>query len=229
MKTRIIVLASVILQSCGVTGSMEGKYASGTIPSCFQFNKDSTYIYEFRKFHVYEYSTGRWTKSGKNKVVLNSDRKSVVVPMTVVESGCKQANKSVLSFNLNIKGKLQLADYGCEVYVNGNFFCLRRCDSLSVLSLNSVVKNVCLKFTKTPLTILSTLISLPLSTDIYYPKKKGCTNLSISIAFSDSLFSYRPFINEVIKVHKNYLKYYYDNKWQEIPKLTNDSNIFVNY
>lgn len=229
MKIIAIVLITLLLCCCTTSVKIVGKYASTATPNCFEFKDDSTYIYEFRKFHVYEYSTGSWCKIKNNRIEINSTIKNTIVPLKTSEQWNGNLNKSGLSIVLRQPTGMHLKDYKCEIYINDNFYDIKRCDSLSFVQLNTSLYSVYLKFFKDPVVVTSDIIYLPIITEKYKVKSNSVVNLVIEVSINDSLFSYKTFNNEVIKINNGGIKYYYNRKWQQISKVSNDSKIFIGF
>lgn len=229
MKKIAIMLIILSLYCCTTNVNIVGKYASNATPVCFYFKCDSTFIYEFRKFHVYEYSTGSWRKIKNNMIEINSTIKNTIAPLKISEQGINNLKNRELSVVLRQPTGAQLKDYKCEIYINDNFYDVKRCDSLSFVQINTPVHSVYLKFFKEPVVVTTDIIYLPIITEKYKVKSNSVVNLVIEVSINDSLFSYKTFNNEIIKINDGYVKYYYDRKWQQIPKVSNDSKIFIGF
>lgn len=229
MKIIAIVLIILSLYCCTTNVKIVGKYASKETPNCFQFKDDSTFIYVFRKFHLYEYSTGSWRKIKNNRIEINSTIKNTILPLKTLEHGIGNLQKSELSIVLRQPTGIQLKDYKCEIYINDNFYDVKRCDSLSFVQINTRINSIYLKFFKDPVVVTTDIIYLPIITEKYEVKSNSVVNLVIEVSIDNSLFSYKTFNNELIKVKKGSIKYYYNRKWQQITKVSNDSKIFIGF
>jgi len=227
MKILGLIIIVLFCSCCSTNINIVGKYASKTNPNCFQFNDDSSFIYEFRLYHMYEYSTGTWIKNKKNAIEINSLIKNTIIPLKINEEENTDQDKSNISVFLKVAHGLQLSDYRCEIYLNGSYYNVKRCDSLSSIQISMPVNNIYFEFIKAPLVFNSTLMSLPLTTEKYETIRNNSVNLKIEASFNDSLFSYRTFNREIVKVKNNYIKYFFNKKWQKIPKVPNESNIFI--
>lgn len=260
MSTRFIIFFVVIYYGCSVSRDISGKYASKRNASSFQFKTDSTFLYEYKSFHLYAYSSGKWEKKSKKVIILNSDTQSTQVPLLVQQNNLldlRGANH--LSFNVTTKGDFGVADYKCEIFINDTLFRLTdhhlsstgmdetmsyneinisnpliryiRCDSLSDLWVATPIHSIYLKFVQSPLRITSNAIALePLQSNKFFPPISVGNNISIEVPLNDSLFFYKVFKNEKIKLRKNGVMLFNKilNQWQKISKVPDTANIFIN-
>jgi hypothetical protein len=157
---------------------------------------------------------------------LNSGIKSTVIPLSVQESGkIERGLKSTnfLSINVNIPNT-NLEDYRCAIFINDTLFQERRCDSLSSILISSSIKDIYFEIRKRPIILKDLRLSVdPIITNRFFPKSATDNKLQIGIAFNDSLFSYRIFNNEILRVTKRGIRFYdpKKDKWQYIPKWSN--------
>jgi hypothetical protein len=220
----------VMLCSCTINTNITGKYASNKKPYGFEFRSDSTFLYEYGEFELYKYSSGTWSPLNKHTIILNSKIKNTTIPIKVNEDDINNSKKSVLSIALSIDGELNLPDYKCHIYINDTLYEVKRCDSLSLIQINSPIRNVYFQIERHPIVVNSTFISLPLITEGYTPKRSIC-NLKIEASFKDSLFSYQSFNNERLKLKRDMIKIFspFTKKWEGIPKVSASTNIFVHF
>jgi hypothetical protein len=199
-------------------------------PNYIQLRKDSTFIYEYRALHLYQQAIGTWQKKDKNLITLNSEIKSTAIPVDVSAINGTNSDNSI-SVKLNIKGSESLADYKCRVYVNDEIYCLKRCDSLSSILINSPINSIYFMFIKEPRSVTTTYIPLPLVTSKYNPKVKTGNNLEVKVNFNDDYFYYRAFNNDTLKVRGNSIKLFNSSKsrWEKLSKVPNDTKIFSRY
>jgi hypothetical protein len=226
------ILSIWIITCCGcsVNNELAGKYAAKGAQDYIQLKKDSTFIYEYRSFHLYQTSTGTWKKNGDNAIRLTTEVKSIAMPLKV--SPMKTTNeKTNLYFKLNLIGAERLADYKCRIYINDSPSGLIRCDSLSIIPLEKPLKSLYLMFTKEPLVVETTAIPMPLFTEKYIHDSSANINLEVSVNIKDAFFFFRPFDNELIKVNRNSLKIYYSKgrTWEKISKVPDSLNIFSSH
>ncbi|MDP3394442.1 hypothetical protein [Sediminibacterium sp.] len=253
MKVITIIYTAVLLCGCSANIKVVGKYTSKSNPDFFQFNADSTFDYNYNAYHVNEYSSGRWAQTKGKKVVLNSSIQSRDIPLKVNQD-LDTVNKGS-SIKLNFETELDLKNYKCVIFINDTLYSFKgkglivstgltikefvkevnvadiyfrytRCDSLLSLSLNSPIRSLFLKIIKYE--INSTyLIRKPLQTEKYF-SSLGVKNtaLNVSVSFVDSLFNYRLFNNEKIKIRRKGLLLFNDNTntWWHVPKQLNSQN-----
>lgn len=231
MKLYIFLGLAVLCSSCSINNEIIGKYASHTISSCFEFKKDSTFAYEYRSLHLLKYSEGKWMKLAKDKIVITSDIKSNIIPLTVKELESNNLiSKNALSLHVNIVNGKNLSEYMCGIYINDAFYNKVRCDSVSYLPI-SIPINSCYFFIFKEPDNLTTAVSPPVYTSKYYTKAEGSNNLDITIDFNESFFYYQSFNESVVKIREKSIVFYNtDNKkWIKIPKVSDESNIFSSF
>jgi len=232
MKLLTIFCISILLYSCSSNREITGKYSSTNSPYAFQFNKDSTFTYGYLEFHSYEYSTGWWRKINRNHILLNSIIQYTIIPLEIQKLNSNDEKQpDFLSVEINIKG-MNLADYRCLIFINDSLDLVKRCDSISKIKLKKPINSLFFKFIQEPVKITTDLFSYnPLITEKLYPEKIDLYNSKIRIAFNDSLFAYKIFNDELIKVKNNKVKIFnsYKNKWEAIPKVPDSTDIIVGY
>lgn len=230
MKLNLLLLISIILCSCSVKNNITGKYISKKNPNYLQLKNDSTFIYEYRFLHLYQHSVGKWEKNGKNLIVLNSEIKDTSIPL-FVNSLKKVDEGNNISIQLTINDGDSLANYLCIIYVNEAMYSIKRCDSLTNLSINSPINSLYFMFGQKPLIPTSTYISLPLTSNKFIPEIQSKNNLEIKITFSDKYFFYKPFNNETLKIKTDEVKMFnsYRKKWEKLSKVSDSLRIFSRY
>ena len=220
-KYYLILIVS--LSSCSSGFLVTGEYSSRVNSNRFLLNKYSSFTYDYRFSHAYEYSTGSWIRFNKNKIRLNSWIKNTAVPLITQESdsGKDGVNiKSLLSVSVNIPNANN-ENYRCAIFINDTLFQERRCDSLSSIPINLPIKKIYFAIRKRPLILTDLRLSVdPIVTTSFSPKFPTPNKLQIGIEFNDSLFSYRVFDNEILTVRKRGLRFYDPKRseWQYIPK-----------
>jgi hypothetical protein len=225
MKQYLFIFV-VLLYGCSSSLLITGEYASRENSNRFSLNSDSTFTYDYKFGHAYEYSLGSWKRVSKKKIVLNSGVKSTVIPLSVQESGKVEGtlnSANFLSINVSIPNTNR-EDYRCAIFINDNLFQERRCDSLSSILINSSIHDIYFEIRKRPIVLKDLRLSVdPIITNRFLPKSATGNKLQIGIAFSDSLFSYRIFNNEIFKMTKSGIRFYdpKESKWQYIPKWSN--------
>lgn len=234
MSRRIIYTLIFILQLSGCISplNISGKYGSHENANVFQLLKDSTFIYEYRAYHFYEYSTGTWKITNRGSVNLNSHIKNTRIKINCQESkDDKLEGKNLININFKIKNGLNLSDYICEVIINDHIFLTKRCDSILTFPVDLKIKSIAFKFKKEPIKITSNRIIAPLITDAFFPKFELSGSFKFYFDIDDAWFGYTPFVNEHMKIRKNNLKLFntYSNKWERIPKLPDSAKIFFDF
>jgi hypothetical protein len=253
MRKIAIIYTAVLFWGCSTSNSVVGKYTSKSNPDSFQFNADSTFDYKYNFSHLREYSSGRWTQLKGKKVVLNSSIQNTKIPLKVNQD-VNTINKGS-NVKLNFETELNLKNYKCVIFINDTLYTLKgtslilptgltlkefekeiniadiyfrftRCDSLLALSLNSPIRSLFLKIIKYP--VNSTYLNRnSIQTEEYFSLLDGQhTSLLVSLSFNDSLFNYRVFNNEKIKIRRNGLLFFNENtnKWWHVPKKLNSKN-----
>ncbi len=87
MKTNLLVFMFFLFianSSCKL--HLKELYVSKNGPYVFKLKEDSTFEYQYYQFHAYEYSRGNWVKRNNRKIILNSFRKDIHIPLIQLES-----------------------------------------------------------------------------------------------------------------------------------------------
>ena len=238
----------ILICGCSANIKVIGKYTSKSNPDFFQFNADSTFYYRYYAHHVNEYSSGRWAKLKGKKILLNSLIQGIDIPLKInLGTDTINAGSSIV---LNFEKGLDLKNYKCAIFINDTFYSFKgaglmvstgltikefekevnladiyfrytRCDSLSLLRVNSPIRSIFFKIIKYEINS-SYLIRKPLQTEEYHSSLGDQhTILGASISFNDSLFNYRIFNDEKIKIRSNGIFLFNENTnvWWYIPKL----------
>jgi hypothetical protein len=217
--------------SCSI--NIVGKYSSNKSSISFQLNKDSTFIYEYRSYHLYQFSRGKWERVERDRISLTSDIENTTVPISIKEIDHNDnTNNSIISLNLNIEKSRSLADYMCGVYINDALFCIRRCDSVTFIPVTVPVESCYFHFTKEPEISSTTAVSPPLFTKKYNNKYPIIgKKIIISVDFNDSYFFYKAFNKDTIRVKKHAIKIFNSDskKWEKIPRVSDELNIFSRF
>lgn len=235
MKNLFYILLGIVfsINSCRSNKTVIGKYATKKYPDKFQFKKDSTFIYQFGAVELFMYATGNWKKINYNTIELSSKIKSVSIPWkTFVQNNMSKDSESKLSIKLQIIGKLSLADYKCWIFLNDELFKIKRCDSLSNVSLSLSASIISLQFTREPIEENETsYVAEPLRIDKIDIKPQAGKTVVIVATVIDSFFYYKPFDSEVIKLGHNSIKFYDSNRkrYERIPKIAEDANVFSRF
>lgn len=233
MKNFINILWILFIYSCATKPQVIGKYFSKKSPHKFQIKPDSTFIYEYGLISLYQHSVGRWKLEGEN-LILNSSIKSTVVPIEIVKLEKIAPQSNILSFELKTIGNLKLEDYQCTVYLNDKSEYHRRCDSLSNIFTDFPIKKIEVYFDRIPKEVNTTLNYPPVMTNVYLPDIQMGQKIQMRIDINDSLFYYRAFKNDILKVRKNKIKFY-DGEGKRkyrryiIPKVKDPIRIFMRY
>ena len=230
MKSYIIIGIALLFCGCSIKKDITGKYMSKSNPNYLQFRENNTFIYEYRAQHLYQQSIGKWEKGSKNLVILNSEIKSTAIPLNVSKLNKINGGNNI-SIKLNIMGNESLSDYQCIVFVNDVKYCLKRCDSLTAIPVNSPIKSIYFMFIREPKTVTTTYIPLPLTTNKYIPDVKNGNNLEVKVNFNDIYFYYKAFNNEKLKIKGDGIKIFnsYKGKWEKLKRVPDSTNIFSRY
>lgn len=227
------LLFGIIFLCSGCSINVVGKYSSNKSSSSFQFKRDSTFMYEYRAYHLYQYSVGKWERIKRNMITLTSDIKDITIPLSIKEiDHIDDTSNNIISIDLDIKNSRSLADYMCEVYVNDELYCIRRCDSITSIPVTVPIKTCYFHFTKEPEIALTTAVAPPLFTNKYRSNDSITGNkLTIAIDFNNSYFFYKAFNEDTIRVKKHGIRIFNPNlkKWEKISKVSDESNIFSRF
>ena len=125
---------------------------------------------------------------------------------------------------------MSLADYRCGVVIDDHIIAIKRCDSLQELEAAIGLKKISLRFYRTPLISQSNAIPNPLSTNDFYPKESS-NSILLNATFSDSLFFYKSFNEELVKVKKRQLQLYRpgSRKWINFKKVPDSIDLFFKF
>ena len=229
---RIFIIVVLCFYGCASNKQIVGKYANTKSPDSFQFNSDSTFIYQYRAYHAYEHATGRWKMKNNDAIILNSNIHDIVIPSSLTLSDyLSNQTYAILTFEPRIS-EGESSDYKCEIFINDSLFDTRRAHAINKMSINKPVKTILLKFFKEPLKPNSTYFSLfPLITKKFSIDRNAGVAINIVSTINTMLFGYHVFSNELIKVHSKGIKRFYltNSRWKTIPKVPDSSNIFVKY
>lgn len=208
-----------LLFACSVGTDLSGDYSSRLIPYSVILNKDSTFSYRYKFTFDYEYSFGKWSRLNKNTIVLISHFKEKLLLLKVQQSKMTEGEKS----NLSIKTPdLEREYYECLIFVNDFLYTKEKCDSIISISIKEPIENFYLGLTADrkidPL--LATRALDTLYTEKFISKPSMYGKYEVEIIYNDSLFNYKVFNHETIKVTRKGLKFYdYRRKKREtIPK-----------
>lgn len=219
-----------LLCGCSLKTNIIGKYASSKNPNCFEFKSDSTFLYEYREKAQYKFSTGTWSNNNQHTIIVNSKISNTIIPIKVDENKSINPQESIISIALNITGEMNLSNYKCNIFINDNFYIAKRCDSLSSIIVNLPIRDVYFLIERRPIVFTSTYLLFPLISESYKPKCNTC-NLKIEASFRDSLFSYRSFNNERLKVKKGMIKIFnpITKRWIGLHKVVDSTKIFIHF
>jgi hypothetical protein len=233
VKKIINIFWILFISSCATKPQINGKYFSKKSLHKFQIKPDSTFTYEYGLISLYQHSMGKWKLEGKN-IILNSWIKSTIMPIEMVKIEQIAPQNNILSFELKTKGNLKLEYYRCSVYLNDNIEYQKRCDSLSNIFANFPINKIQVYFSRMPKEIRTTLNHLAVGTSAYLPDTQMGQKIQMRININDSLFYYRAFKNDILKVRKNRIKFYDiegKRKYRRyiIPKVKDSIKIFLRY
>lgn len=252
MKNIFLFLSGVyFFCGCTTNYKVFGKYTEHNGPEYFQLNNDSTFTYKYDAFHVQEYSSGKWKMDRNRDIILNSYiiNKSKNIKLNVQEfdrSGIDFFNLSII-----INGDYHSENYKYEIFANDTLYELNKSSILIStkleyltlnnniniknpfakyirgrlvrLTLNPPITNLYLKIVKSPIIFSSTVLTLnPIITKQYFLKSKETNSLIMNVTFSDSLFNYKVFKNERVKIKKNKIGYFNSDldKWLFLRKAS---------
>jgi len=233
MKKHFLLLFFVVfIYGCFSNKNITGKYASISNNDAYQFKSDSTFIYEYKAFHLYKYSTGKWKRIGTNEILLNSYNRDISIPIEVFGINKSETDSININIELQINHGMILSNYKCYIFIDNKLSKIKRCDSLSFIRESSSFRNIYFKFIKEPLQIVSDRVTSPLITNkLEISNRFANENLKMKIVFDDSYFTYMPFNNDTLKVKSKKILTYnsYLKKWQSIPKVNDKENIFFDF
>jgi hypothetical protein len=253
MKTVMIIYTAFLLFGCSPNIRVIGKYSSKSNPDFFEFNADSTFYYSYSAYHVNESSSGRWTQLKGKTVILNSSIQSRDILLKIDRAF--DTNNTGSSIELNFDPEIDLKNYKCAIFINDTLYSFKggglivptgltntefekevnvsdtyfrytRCDSLLSLRVNGPIRSLFFKIIKYELNS-SYLTRKPLQTEKYV-SSSGLRHIALvaNVSFNDSLFNYRVFENEKIKIRRRGMLLFNDNTnaWWYVPKILNGQN-----
>jgi len=188
---------------------INGTYSGKQDSHVFVFSTDSTFKYEHHAMW-YSESFGIWRNIG-NSIYLNSINQIDKLPIEYSKVANKTDSSSVININVNSQGKPQ-KDYVCLPIINGDiahFFYAMERGSYSIesdVSIDSIYFNV----TKQPFVLRGTGYKMgydDVKTETIYPHLSLGENIDITIDIIDSLFGYKVFKNEELKIKGSNLIY----------------------
>jgi hypothetical protein len=231
--------------SCASKRNIIGHYANDI--EKFTFGKDSVFTYKYSAFHSSENSKGAY-KYFNDRFYLNSYSQERGLVMSVQEVTNEEQNDALTIF---IHGKLPPENYKVQIFINDTlhalandaflvstglnyeearkeiniadlYFRFIRGDSLMNLKFAFPINSLFLRILKYPLA--STEVAMyQIQSDKYISATKSNKALFISASLNDSMFNYKTFVNEAIRVKENGIKVKnYNNKWYFIPKVSLD-------
>jgi len=194
------------LAGCSPGQPVAGTYASGGSPHSFILRPDSTFSYRYQFQFGYRYSSGTWRRGGKRALVLNSYISDRTLPLKVVELPAGGGDLgNIFSVNTGVTGPGK-GYYRCMVYVNDTLFVTASCDTFSNVRVSFPVKSIFFKLSadaRMPSIFLDTL-----STEKFRPVNGMGNKVKIDIGYNDSLFNYRVFNNEEVRMSKKGLTFH---------------------
>jgi hypothetical protein len=204
MKYYLFIYA--LICGCSSVRNISGEYLSKRGLCDLMLNQDSTFTYRYKFQIAYKYAIGRWSTVGKNKIKLNSDIRSRVIPLKVQENTIAEhaGQDNTLMVNVNIPKEYRTY-YQCSIFIDDVKYDQRNCDSLSLLRIEQPLGSLYFQLNadeRIPARFLDTL-----RTEVFVPKKKYGNQLKIDFDYNDSLFNYQLFNDELMKVSKNKLNY----------------------
>jgi hypothetical protein len=225
MKIISQILIIFIISGCSVDNRLIGKYASKD-NSSFQFKANHTFLNEYKEGEHAKYSSGNWRRVSEDTIVINSDIRTINVPLVLTLLDSSKTNTISLSLDLKIDSGLELTNYRCYIFVNNKYFSDKSCDSISSLLINEPVYTLNFIFSKEPHSYPKQYF--PINSDTLKFDRPLKHNLQLKASFEDIFFEYNPFNNVKIKTGKNSISVYnpYLREWRIIPKTLNSAHIF---
>lgn len=227
----IIGIQLLLLISCSVKKEIAGKYVSHGFGN-IQFNKDSTYYYEYGLLHRFERSSGKWLISNKNELLIFSDIKSTSLPLIVDNNEVEEnLHGNIIALDINIINGEKLENYQCSIHINDSLYFIGRCDSVGSVKVNIPIKSIYFMLIKAPQLATTTALSPPLITDVYRPEVRLGNKIKIRINANESNFFYRSFNGEIFRIGKTSLQYFNrDNgKWKKLNRISDSIRIFTDF
>ena len=213
-----IVLILFLFCNCSPGSKLSGVYSGNRTYTTFVLKDDSTFSYQYKFEFDYKYSIGKWSRVGKNTISLNSHYKEKLLQLKTEQSIDSSDNIDLTIITPGFERKY----YECLIFINDSLYAKHKCDSVISLSVRKPVENVFLGLTADLKadTILITRSLDTIYTEKFYPKPDTFNKYTLRIAYNDSLFNYKIFNNEILKISRKGL-IFYDPKQkvrQTIPK-----------
>lgn len=226
----VYIFFSLTLYTCSVSKSVVGKYASNKTSDFIELKNDSSFFYENRSFHLYQYSSGKWSIKDGNEVVLTSEVKNTKLPLSV-QVVDNEGLFNFLSIKIGLNDGRTLADYRGEIFINDSLFSTKRADSIDHLTINFPIKSIYFRFFKEPDITNTTYIPLPLITEVFNAEKITGKRLLANVVINDKFFYYKSFNNEIAETGKDWIKLYNETnkRWNKVKKVPLKANIFSNF
>lgn len=231
--------------SCAPYQSLVGKYSEPDNSLSFEFYKDSSFVYKFHAFHTNENSSGRWKQKDKKNFFLNSNNKGITSEFIIITERTDELVKT-FGLSIDIKSNLAAAKYKCAIFLNDTLYSYKYDNRLETTGLvldtdnnnNNLIYNHCI-----PTNYLHSLIvdskvksifliiikptqkdnnfitKINLKTNKYSLQSDSTNNLNVAVNFSDSMFNYKVFNNQKIKLRKKGMSFHDGNKWLFIPRV----------
>ena len=219
-----LVLFISFLVSCAPELKISGVYSDKKHPVSFIIREDSTFSYRYKFEFAKNYSSGHWTKKGRKSIALKSGLQNKILFLNVQEDNYVDA-ESLMSLNIGITiPEAEKKYYQCSIFINDSFFIEKNFDSIGSIIISKPISSVFFKINadeRIPNRFLDTLL-----TEKYFFKSESKKNLKINILWQDSLFNYKVFNNEVLKLTHHGVKFYSpENKtWVYLPRIK-DGNV----
>lgn len=242
MRYILIIAVLFFTISCAVQNTLLKTYSDKNSENTFMFSSDSTFEYRYRYSHLQEYSKGTYKKDMQG-VILNS-----AIQDRVPEIEVKEFNNNNETLSVSLKGTASKSEYKCEIFINDTlyklvnqhqllttgltyqqaekevnvsdlYFRYVRADSLTELQLLSEVKSIMLKIVKLPSSTSTAIYPYTINTLRYVVKSIGSKKIEMNIPINDSMFNYKIFSDEKIKIKQNAISIYNANinKWVRMP------------
>lgn len=223
MRTNIffILFYFILFYNCTPSrSSFVGNYFASGNENSFNINKDSTFEYTYNGVG-YKYSFGTWKQKEKEVIELNSDVQVNEIPIKISYSHSKDLLRKI-HININILDK-DARDYICSPVIDQLEFPNYLIRGSYCFYMDRKIKKIYFKLEKRPLFMTYTISRLPMypirTEEIEMSKLlKDGMDINIDICFNDSLFSYRIFKRENVKIKNNNL-FFYDTEEHKRNKL----------
>ncbi|MBP1630770.1 MAG: hypothetical protein H6Q15_1663 [Bacteroidetes bacterium] len=204
----IVTLISVIICfGCKASYNIEGEY-SQTIDNNnlyvlhhLKLNDDSTFVYQYKFDHIFEYSSGHWNVS-KNKIILKSEVEDILnIPIIVEEyTNTKQIN-TFLFANLSINNNT----IGWDIVINDT---INYPITDSVIEIDKTIKVSKfyikgIKNSNNPYNIIYPTVNDTVRSIVYHVNNNGNNNYDISLCLDsvNNVLYYKP-IEDSIEIKK---------------------------